>query len=58
MPLSQKGREGVAVGKRVPAGKTELLFVIKTGTPARESVKITLPVPIGSGVKLLSTSPP
>ncbi|WP_367394793.1 hypothetical protein [Cupriavidus sp. Agwp_2] len=57
--MLQKGLEGVATSKRVPAGKTDVLFVIESGSmPARETVKITLPVPIGAGVKLLSTSYP
>ena len=55
--MLQKGLEGVAAGKRVPAGKTDVLFIIETGSmPARDSVKITLPLPIGAGVKLLTTS--
>ncbi|WP_317920496.1 hypothetical protein [Cupriavidus sp. TA19] len=59
VPMLQKGLEGVATSKRVPAGKTDVLFVIESGSmPARETVKITLPVPIGAGVKLLSTSYP
>lgn len=42
-----------------PAGKTDVLFLIETGwVPARDSLKTTLPVPVGSGLKLLTMAYP
>ncbi|GAB3625293.1 hypothetical protein PTE30175_01551 [Pandoraea terrae] len=59
VPMLKGGLERVATRKRVPSGMTEVLFIVETGwMPARESLKVTLPVPIGTGIKLLTASYP
>ncbi|WP_322059282.1 hypothetical protein [Paraburkholderia sp. J63] len=47
------------LGTVPPAGQTDVLVLLETGlVPVRDSMKVTLPVPLGSGVKLLTTAYP
>jgi hypothetical protein len=58
VPMLKGGLENLDKPK-FEAGKTDVLVMVETGwIPARDSVTVTLPVPIGTGVKLLSAAYP
>ncbi|TMS59199.1 hypothetical protein MW7_003195 [Imbroritus primus] len=59
VPVLKAGLERIGAKRRPAAGTTDVLFMVESGTmPARDTVKITLPVPIGAGIKLLTAAYP
>ncbi len=59
VPMLKDGLARIGAKRRAASGTTDVLFVVESGTmPARDSIKVTLPLPIGSGIKLLTAAYP
>lgn len=59
VPLLKSGLERVGSKRRPAPGMTDVVFMVESGhMPARDTVKITLPVPVGAGIKLLTAAYP